>query len=194
MVLGERVKFVRKSNKLNQADFAKRLGISQTHVSKIEKNVENPSETLLKLISIEFGISEEWLKTGAGEMVIDERLPLIVDKSFLNVKVKELKEDIEYLLSSDSNFEYGVYAYSLSLFTMLFRTFEKRLSKEQYLDYIQQIETITGNFFFVCLDMYYNEKNSNAKKEELLDTINKLFLFLECNGDCRSDRKNSENA
>lgn len=47
MVLGERVKFVRKSNKLNQADFAKRLGISQTHVSKIEKNVENPSETLL---------------------------------------------------------------------------------------------------------------------------------------------------
>lgn len=77
---------------------------------------------------------------------------------------------------------------------MLFRTFEKRLSKEQYLDYIQQIETITGNFFFVCLDMYYNEKNSNAKKEELLDTINKLFLFLECNGDCRSDRKNSENA
>ncbi len=194
MVLGERVKFVRKSNKLNQADFAKRLGISQTHVSKIEKNVENPSETLLKLISIEFGISEEWLKTGAGEMVIDERLPLIVDKSFLNVKVKELKEDIEYLLSSDSNFEYGVYAYSLKLFTMLFRTFEKRLSKEQYLDYIQQIDTITGNFFFVCLDMYYNEKNSNAKKEELLDTINKLFLFLECNGDCRSDRKNSENA
>ena len=194
MVLGERVKFVRKSNKLNQADFAKRLGISQTHVSKIEKNVENPSETLLKLISIEFGISEEWLKTGAGEMVIDERLPLIVDKSFLNVKVKELKEYIEYLLSSDSNFEYGVYAYSLNLFTMLFRTFEKRLSKEQYLDYIQQIETITGNFFFVCLDMYYNEKNSNAKKEELLDTINKLFLFLECNGDCRSDRKNSENA
>lgn len=194
MVLGERVKFVRKSNKLNQADFAKRLGISQTHVSKIEKNVENPSETLLKLISIEFGISEEWLKTGAGEMVIDERLPLIVDKSFLNVKVKELKEDIEYLLSSDSNFEYGVYAYSLNLFTMLFRTFEKRLSKEQYLDYIQQIETITGNFFFVCLDMYYNEKNSNAKKEELLDTINKLFLFLECNGDCRSNRKNSENA
>lgn len=58
-------------------------------------------------------------------MVIDERLPLIVDKSFLNVKVKELKEDIEYLLSSDSNFEYGVYAYSLNLFTMLFRTFEK---------------------------------------------------------------------
>lgn len=194
MTLGERVKFVRKNNELNQADFAKRLGISQTHVSKIEKNVENPSETLLKLISIEFGISEEWLKTGTGEMVIDECLPLILDKSFLNVKVKELKENIEYLLSSDSNFEYGVYAYSLNLFTMLFRTFEKRLSKEKYLDYIQQIETIIGNFLFLCLNMYYNEKNSNAKKEDLLDTINKLFLFLECNGTCRSDRKESENA
>lgn len=194
MTLGERIKIVRKSNKLNQADFAKRLGISQTHVSKIEKNIENPSETLLILISLEFGISKEWLKGGIGEMIVDESLPLILDKRFLNVKVKELNENIDHLLNSNSNFEYGVYAYSLNLFAMLFRTFENKLDKEKYLDYIQQIENIIGDFLFLCLDMYYKEKSSNAKKEELLDTINKLFLFLECNGACRSDRKKSENA
>ena len=66
MTLGERIKFVRKSNKLNQADFAKKLGISQTHVSKIEKNIENPSETLLRFTSYMFAINIEWLKTGSG--------------------------------------------------------------------------------------------------------------------------------
>lgn len=192
MTLGERVKIVRKSNKLNQADFAKRLGISQTHVSKIEKNVENPSETLLKLISLEFGISEEWLKNDTGEMIVDECLPILRDKDFLNVKVKELNENIDYLLNSNSNFEYGVYAYSLHLFTMLFRIFENRLNKEKYLDYIQQIEKIIGNFLFLCLDVYNNDKKSNAQKEDLLDAINKLFIFLECNGTCSSDEKNSE--
>ena len=47
MTLGDRINFVRKDNKMNQSEFAKTLGISQAHVSKIEKNIENPSETLL---------------------------------------------------------------------------------------------------------------------------------------------------
>lgn len=67
MTLGERVKYVRKSNKLNQVDFAKKLGISQTHVSKIEKNIENPSETLIRFISYMFAVNITWLKTGDGE-------------------------------------------------------------------------------------------------------------------------------
>lgn len=67
MTLGERVKLVRKNNKLNQTDFANRLGISQTHVSKIEKDVENPSETLLKFIVYMFGVDYNWLKKGEGD-------------------------------------------------------------------------------------------------------------------------------
>lgn len=66
MTLGERIKYVRKYNKLNQVDFAKQLGISQTHVSKIEKNVEHPSETLLLFTSYMFAINIDWLKTGDG--------------------------------------------------------------------------------------------------------------------------------
>lgn len=66
MTLGERIKYVRKYNKLNQIDFAKKLGISQTHVSKIEKNVEHPSATLLLFISYMFAINIDWLKTGDG--------------------------------------------------------------------------------------------------------------------------------
>lgn len=67
MTLGERIKYVRKSNSLNQMEYANKLGISQTHVSKIEKNVETPSETLLRFISYMFAINLNWLKTGEGE-------------------------------------------------------------------------------------------------------------------------------
>ena len=66
MTLGERFKYVRKHNKLNQVDFAKILGISQTHVSKIEKGIENPSETLLRFVSYMFAINLEWLKSETG--------------------------------------------------------------------------------------------------------------------------------
>lgn len=66
MTLGERIKFVRKNNKLSQVDFAKTLGISQTHVSKIEKDIEHPSETLLRFTSYMFAVNIDWLKTGEG--------------------------------------------------------------------------------------------------------------------------------
>lgn len=66
MTIGERLKIVRKSNNLNQNDFSKKLGISQTHVSKIENNVENPSNTLLRLIALEFNVPIEWLEKGEG--------------------------------------------------------------------------------------------------------------------------------
>lgn len=42
------------------------VGIGQTHISKIEKNIEHPSETLLILISILFGIRITWIKEGTG--------------------------------------------------------------------------------------------------------------------------------
>lgn len=66
MTLGERINFVRKDNKLNQKDFAKLLGISQTHVSKIEHGIENPSETLLLFISYKFAVNIDWLKNEEG--------------------------------------------------------------------------------------------------------------------------------
>jgi len=64
---GERLKCIRKANKLTQIQFAQMVGISQTHVNKIEKNIEHPSETLLILISILFGVRITWIKEGTGQ-------------------------------------------------------------------------------------------------------------------------------
>lgn len=69
--IGERIKFVRKEEGLTQKDFSAHLLISQSYLSGLEKGNENPSEKLIKLISLEFGIEYNWLTTGEGQMYSD---------------------------------------------------------------------------------------------------------------------------
>lgn len=70
MEMYERVREVRKENKLSQGEFAERLGVSRSVISNIELNrLANPEQKipLIKLISKEFNINEEWLLFGEGE-------------------------------------------------------------------------------------------------------------------------------
>lgn len=73
MTLGERIKTVRKNSALNQSEFADMLGISQTHVSKVEHGIENPSAALLLLISLKFDVSINWLENGIGNYNTDPK-------------------------------------------------------------------------------------------------------------------------
>ncbi|MEW6423142.1 MAG: helix-turn-helix transcriptional regulator [Bacillota bacterium] len=70
MDVGDRIRRLRKSLKLNQIEFASRLRISKGFLSNLEKGVRKPSSQLLKLITYEFSASENWLLTGQGEMFI----------------------------------------------------------------------------------------------------------------------------
>lgn len=63
----ERLRSLRKLVKLSQKDFAYAIGISQGHLSVIEKGVHAPSETLIMAICHRFKTSEEWLMSGNGE-------------------------------------------------------------------------------------------------------------------------------
>ena len=67
----ERIKELRKSLGMNQAEFGSRIGISNTAVSKWEKGENTIPESAIKSICREFGISEAWLRDGAGEMKAD---------------------------------------------------------------------------------------------------------------------------
>lgn len=66
MSIGIRINYVRKQMKLTQKQFADELRISQAHVSKLEKDIEKPSPTLIRLISIQFNFNEDWLLRGEG--------------------------------------------------------------------------------------------------------------------------------
>lgn len=69
MTLSERIKQIRRENDMTQIEFARKLKISGPSVSKLEKGENNPSDQTIALISREFNISENWLRTGEGEMV-----------------------------------------------------------------------------------------------------------------------------
>lgn len=64
LTLGGRIKQIRKENCLTQLEFASELRISRPHVTNIENDKENPSGTLVRLISILFQVDENWIKSG----------------------------------------------------------------------------------------------------------------------------------
>ena len=66
-----RIKEIRKFFDLNQAEFGARIGIVPSAVSNYENGTRSVSDAIIKSICREFGISETWLRTGAGEMKAD---------------------------------------------------------------------------------------------------------------------------
>lgn len=68
MTDGERVKEIRKKNGLTLEKFGERLGVAKTTISRIENGINNLTDQMCKLISREFHVNEEWLKTGIGKM------------------------------------------------------------------------------------------------------------------------------
>lgn len=66
----ERLKKLRKALDLTQQEFADRIGISRGNIATYETRDGSPGSSVISLICREFGVSEEWLRTGAGEMFV----------------------------------------------------------------------------------------------------------------------------
>ena len=58
---------------MNQEIFAKRLGISQAHLAKVESGKNNFSRKVINRIANEFGVSVAWLETGEGKAPFVQR-------------------------------------------------------------------------------------------------------------------------
>lgn len=72
MSVNQRIKQVRQKIKLSQAKFAKAISISNGYLAGIELEKRNVNERLIKLVCNTFKVSENWLKTGDGEMFTNE--------------------------------------------------------------------------------------------------------------------------
>jgi len=64
----DRIKLIRKTANLTQEEFAIRLGGKRNTVAKYETGAIEPSTAVFSLICREFGVNENWLRTGEGEM------------------------------------------------------------------------------------------------------------------------------
>ena len=72
MDVHERIKRVRKAKGLTLEDFGKKIGISKSSVSMLERGVNNPSDQTVISICREWGVNEHWLRTGEGEMFLQK--------------------------------------------------------------------------------------------------------------------------
>lgn len=89
-----RVKDVRKSLGLNQTDFAKHIGLTQTAYSMIESGIRPLSDKHIKVICSEFGVNEHWIRKGVGEMFLSSPY----EKEFMDIFKNLTPESKDFLL------------------------------------------------------------------------------------------------
>jgi transcriptional regulator with XRE-family HTH domain len=66
--IGKRLKILRTELALKQGEFAEKLGISQEALSDFEREFKPMAEKYYRLICLTFGVNEDWLRFGEGEM------------------------------------------------------------------------------------------------------------------------------
>jgi transcriptional regulator with XRE-family HTH domain len=90
----QRLKEVRKALGLNQTEFAKHLGITQTAYSMIESGNRPLADKYVKVICSTFNVSEAWFLTGDGEMFVSSPY----EKEFTDIFGHLTPETQQYLL------------------------------------------------------------------------------------------------
>ena len=66
--MNERIKELRIALRLTQEDFGKVIGVQRAAVNKWEKGINGVADSMILSICREFGVNEQWLRTGEGEM------------------------------------------------------------------------------------------------------------------------------
>ena len=82
MNINERIKYFRKDIlHMNQTDFAESIGMKQRGASGMEQDGATVTDRAIKSICLVYNLNEDWLRTGAEPMYIEE--PTFVLDDFL---------------------------------------------------------------------------------------------------------------
>lgn len=73
MTINERIKYIRNDFLgMSQRQFAKEIGMGQSGFSSLERGECAATDRVVKTICMAFNISETWLRSGEGDMCIQE--------------------------------------------------------------------------------------------------------------------------
>ena len=70
--MNERIEAVRKAQGLTQEQFAEKINLSRNYLWMLENGSRVPSDRTIKDICDKFGVREAWLRTGEGEMFVQD--------------------------------------------------------------------------------------------------------------------------
>ena len=68
--IGERLKWLRKDQKLTQQAFADKIGVKRNTVATYEIGRNEPLDPIINAICSKFAVNETWLRTGEGDPYI----------------------------------------------------------------------------------------------------------------------------
>ena len=103
-----RIRELRKSLNLTQSAFGERIAVKANTITNYETGLRVPSDSVIRSICREFGVSESWLRSGDGAMFIarspDEEIAAYVaktlkgnndfKKAFLSLVLSRSDEDL----------------------------------------------------------------------------------------------------
>lgn len=130
MTENERIRQVRKSKNLTMEVFGKHLGVSRAAISNIENGIRGVTPQIRRAICREFGVREEWLQTGEGEMYLH---PLSQQLEAIYQKYELEPEDrivIEAFLQLSPEIRKGILDGILLVSDMLRAQAEEKLKQE----------------------------------------------------------------
>ena len=94
--VNDRVARIRIILKMSPAEFADALCLSRSYIYGLEKKHRIANDRIVKLVSMTFGVGEQWLKTGKGIMFKDAE---DVTRRKIEILFKKLRPDFqEYVL------------------------------------------------------------------------------------------------
>lgn len=93
--IGNRIKNVRKVLALQQTEFAKEIGISQSTISSYEKNLRNPPVSVLKQIADIYNINLDYLLNDEEPILLNEK---VENLKLPSDKAKFLTSSAKYII------------------------------------------------------------------------------------------------
>ena len=103
----DRLKELRKALHLTQQKLADKLGVKQNTIAQYEMGRNEPSDAVIVSICREFGVSEDWLRNGNGDMFIpmtrDEEIASFIGSVQADVDDTFKKRLISVLAKLDEN-------------------------------------------------------------------------------------------
>ena len=67
-MVNERIRQIRQTLNMTQADFSKAICVSGGYTAEIENGHRIANDRIIRLICLTFGANEKWLKTGKGDI------------------------------------------------------------------------------------------------------------------------------
>lgn len=97
LTIAQRIMMVVESAGGNKSEFARAIGVTPAYISKLGKEPDRiPSDRTIKDICEKFSVSEDWLRTGQGEM----RVP--------RSREEEIAEKVARAITGDNDLQKAV--------------------------------------------------------------------------------------